>query len=227
MSDKHKRFWKSLQTPPPSALKQIKGGRLKGMTDINPQWRLQAMTATFGPCGIGWKYTIDKLWTEAGSDSEVLAFAQVSVLICVDGQWSEPIPGIGGNQLVAAERNGLHSNDEAYKMAVTDALSVAFKALGVAADVYEGLWDGSKFQMRPEDVVTLAQLNLLKQKFAKVNSASLKGKDRPEKLQAFREWCLDLFGEEVDYTEPSSWNREWHDAAWKSLQDSDNAPSFE
>ena len=31
-------------------------------------------------------------------------------------------------------------------MAVTDALSTALKMLGVAADIYSGRWDGSKFR---------------------------------------------------------------------------------
>lgn len=40
--------------------------------------------------------------------------------------------------LITAEKEGLHTNDEAYKMALTDALSVAMKAIGVGADVYLG-----------------------------------------------------------------------------------------
>ena len=47
--------------------------------------------------------------------------------------------------LVAQESSGLRASDEAYKMAITDALSVALKVLGVAADIYAGLWDGSKY----------------------------------------------------------------------------------
>ena len=40
--------------------------------------------------------------------------------------------------LIAKEKNGLHCNDEAFKMATTDALSVASKHIGVAASVYMG-----------------------------------------------------------------------------------------
>ena len=46
---------------------------------------------------------------------------------------------------MAKESKGLYSSDEGYKMAVTDALSVAMKSLGVAADIYAGKWDGSKY----------------------------------------------------------------------------------
>lgn len=35
---------------------------------------------------------------------------------------------------------------KAYKMAVTDALSVALKALGVGADIYAGKWTVQKYR---------------------------------------------------------------------------------
>ena len=38
--------------------------------------------------------------------------------------------------LVAAETKGLYTSDEAFKMAYTDAISVACKQLGIGADVY-------------------------------------------------------------------------------------------
>jgi len=140
-------LWNKVKQPPEHALKTIKGGRLKGMTDISPNWRYQAMTEQFGVCGIGWKYEITKLWTEPGNNEQVFAFAEIKLFIKTPGRvWAEPIPGIGGSMLVAKELSGLHSSDEAYKMAVTDALSVAMKMLGIAADIYAGLWDGSKYR---------------------------------------------------------------------------------
>lgn len=141
----HMLHWEAMARPPVTALKQIKGGRLQGMTDVNPQWRYQAMTEQFGMCGVGWKYAIDKMWTEAGTEGEVLAFAQVSLMVRVGDGWSEPIVGVGGNHLITKEKAGLRNNDECWKMAITDALSVALKMLGVAADIYAGRWDGSKF----------------------------------------------------------------------------------
>lgn len=149
----NKQLWNQVKRPPETALKTIGGGRLKGMTDINPQWRLEIMTEIFGPCGKGWGYNIDKLWTEPGANGEVLCFALVNVWFkestAKDSQFEITmnfIPGIGGHKLVMKESNGMQSNDEGYKMAVTDALSVALKALGVGADIYAGKWDGSKYK---------------------------------------------------------------------------------
>ena len=123
---------------PPEAKKNITGGRLKGMTDINPMWRIKKLTEVFGVCGIGWKYEIVDRWVEtAMAKDEITANIIINLYIRVEnGEWSEPIPGIGGSMLVASESKGLYVNDECYKMALTDAISVACKALGMGADVY-------------------------------------------------------------------------------------------
>jgi len=148
MPEEKMKYYDALRQPPPEALKQIQGGRIGGKTDINPQWRYKAVTEQFGPCGVGWKYNIEKLWLEP-AEGEVCAFAQISLFIKVDGEWSEAIPGVGGSMLVAKESKGPYVSDEAYKMAITDALSVAMKMIGVAADIYAGLWDGTKYKDQP------------------------------------------------------------------------------
>lgn len=145
-----KTAWEILSRPPKSALKQIKGGRLSGMTDINPQWRYKAMHDVFGQCGNGWKYEIQRTWTEQGTAGQVFMFAQVAVYTAFNGEWSAPIPGIGGSMLLETQKGSLHHNDEAVKMAVTDALSVALKMLGVGSDIYMGRWDGSKYKDDPQ-----------------------------------------------------------------------------
>jgi len=160
------RIWNKVAQPPKEVLKPIPAGRMKGKTSISPQWRYQAVTELFGPCGIGWKYTIDGLWLEAipttrkpmsdiGGD-EIIAFARINLYIKQDDTWSDPIPGIGGSKLVAQEVREQYNCDEAYKMAVTDALSVAFKALGFGAAVHMDQWDGSKYKDQPIDEGKLA-----------------------------------------------------------------------
>ena len=149
MEEKAIDIYESLSRPPKYALREIQAGKLKGKTDINPQWRYEAMTEKFGLVGIGWKYEVQKLWTEAGAGNEKLAFAQVAVFVKDGDAWSEPIVGIGGSKLVQFEKGAFVSNDEGYKMAVTDAFSTALKMLGVAADIYAGRWDGTKYNDEP------------------------------------------------------------------------------
>lgn len=129
------KIYEGHREPPKEALKTIQAGRLKGMSDINPMWRIKALTEEFGPCGIGWYYTVDKQWIEP-CGNESVAFVNISLYIKENDEWSKPIFGTGGSKIIAIERSGPFVSDEAYKMATTDAISVACKQLGLAADVY-------------------------------------------------------------------------------------------
>lgn len=144
-------YWNRLRSVPKEALKTINAGRLKGMSDINPVFRLQAMTDAFGVCGIGWRYEITKQWTETYGN-EIKGFCNINLYVKVDGEWSDAIPGTGGSAFVTMERNGAYVNDEVYKMALTDALSVAMKSLGVAADIYfsKGADLGTKYAINEQ-----------------------------------------------------------------------------
>lgn len=114
-------------------------------------WRIQKMTEVFGTCGIGWRYEIIKQWLET-FENQVRAFCNINLFVKVGSEWSAAIPGTGGSSFVEQEKNGPYVNDECFKMALTDALSVSMKALGVAADIYMGL-DGksndTKYNMTP------------------------------------------------------------------------------
>lgn len=140
--------WNQLAETPEEAKRKISGGRLNGFTDINPMWRLRRLTEVFGPCGIGWSYKVVNQREVAGANGEVALFLDVELQVRVGDQWSAPIPGLGGNMLVAKESGGLRTNDEAYKMALSDAIGTACKALGMSEDVYmsgKGR-TGSKYQ---------------------------------------------------------------------------------
>lgn len=132
-------LYNKLRAVPEEAKKPISAGRLKGMTDINPVWRIKALTEAFGPCGVGWWYTVDhKEIVRDPLTDQGAAFTDIT-LYYIDpesGTESHGIPGTGGASFVAKEKNGPYMSDECYKMALTDAISVAAKALGLAADVY-------------------------------------------------------------------------------------------
>jgi hypothetical protein len=148
--------WNLVKTPPETALKQITGGRLKGMTDISPMWRIQVMTEVYGACGIGWTYEIKRTWQEPGAEGQIAAFCEVELLIKDKSEWSRGIPGLGGSMFVAQETRGLYTSDEAYKMALTDALSVAMKAIGVGADIYMGKQNESKYSPKTFEPVPVS-----------------------------------------------------------------------
>lgn len=140
--------YNKLKSVPSDMLKQITGGRLKGMSDIKPQWRIEKLTEVFGLCGFGWKFEITNKWIEQGAKNEAVAFVDLYLYVKVEEKWSEPIYGNGGSMFITAEKNGLYTSDEAYKMAITDALGTAAKCIGLAADVYMG--QGGKYPTEPK-----------------------------------------------------------------------------
>ncbi len=129
-------FYERFRSVPKEACKEIGAGKLKGFTDINPMWRIKMLTAVFGPCGFGWYIESEEHWTDT-LGNEIGAFCKVALKVKHPdtGEWSAPIIGIGGSKL-AGKGKGDGIDDEAYKMAFTDAISIACKNLGMAADIY-------------------------------------------------------------------------------------------
>ena len=143
------RIYDAFRNTPEEAKKTIKGGRISGFTDINPMYRIQRLTEQYGPCGIGWYYEPVKKWTEQAGE-EILCFVDINLYVKEGGEWSKPIPGTGGSTLLAKESKGLRASDEGFKMATTDALSVACKQLGIGADVYWAAGETKYSQVAPE-----------------------------------------------------------------------------
>ncbi len=144
-------IYEKYRAVPKEALKDFDNGKFKG-TDINTMWRIKSLTEQFGVCGVGWYFTIKRTWTETTPNEEQFAFAEIELFIKVDGEWSKPISGNGGNKIARVTKNGEYStSDEAYKMAVTDALGVACRNLGFGADVY---WQNDKSKYTESETTT-------------------------------------------------------------------------
>lgn len=140
----------SLSEVPTDATKKIQAGKLKGKSDINPQWRYEAMTEVFGLCGEGWKFEItNTIQVPVPATGELMIFVFLNLYIKGPDGWSAPIPGSGGDYLIVKDKNGIHGNDEGFKMATTDALGTAAKMIGVAASVYRGTYR-TKYERQSE-----------------------------------------------------------------------------
>jgi len=145
------KIYNELRVVPKEAQKKITGGRLSGMTDIKPMWRIEKLTEVFGMCGIGWKASIKNKEIIDGANGEKIAIVDIELYVKVNGEWSEPIEGTGGSSFIAKEKSGLYTSDECFKMAYTDAISVACKSLGMGADVY---WGDSKYSTQEKKDAT-------------------------------------------------------------------------
>lgn len=126
------KIYNDLRVVPKEAQKPFNNGRFSG-TDINPMWRIKKMTEEFGACGVGWYVDVVERHLEKSPDGNTIcAFVAIKLYIKIDGEWSKPIYGEGGNSFV---KNNFTS-DEAFKMAYTDALSNATKMIGLGADIW-------------------------------------------------------------------------------------------
>lgn len=149
-------IYNSLKSVPSEFLKTIAAGRLKGMSDIKPQWRILKLTEIFGACGFGWKIQNLKFDYRNVGDEVVVNCYLEFLYKNSNNEWSEPIPGIGGSNFSTFENKTdydtqkkertLYVSDEAEKMAYTDAISVATKMIGLAGDVYIG--HGGKYDSK-------------------------------------------------------------------------------
>lgn len=134
--------------PPKSALKDFDNGKFSG-TDINPMWRIKALTEAFGPCGLGWYTDVVRMWREDTDDGNATVYCHLNLYIKQGEEWSKPISGVGGNTLMRKTKTGTSTTDEAYKMAFTDAMGIACKALGIGADIW---WKEARSKYTASDV---------------------------------------------------------------------------
>ena len=163
-------IYNKLKEVPKEAQKPITGGRLNGMTDIKPMWRIEKLTEVFGICGIGWKTKIKNKEILDGANGEKIAIVDIDLYVKIDGEWSEAIEGTGGSSFVTNETKGLYTSDECFKMAYTDAISVACKSLGMGADIY---WGDSKYN-KQQEITTREQAEQYKITFGKHAGKTIK-----------------------------------------------------
>lgn len=163
-------IYNKLKEVPKEAQKPITGGRLNGMIDIKPMWRIEKLTEVFGICGIGWKTKIKNKEILEGANGEKIAIVDIDLYVKIDGEWSDAIEGTGGSSFVTNETKGLYTSDECFKMAYTDAISVACKSLGMGADIY---WGDSKYN-KQQEITTKEQAEQYKITFGKHKGKTIK-----------------------------------------------------
>ncbi len=140
-------IYKQVRTVPQDAQKPFKTSYGKQFTEINAMWRIEKLTELFGPAGEGWYTEVTRQERVTVPNGEVMVFVDLNLYLkdTKTGKWTKPIRGTGGNRLVRKNDKGeFFCDDEAYKMAYTDALGVACKSLGFGADIYSGR-DDSKY----------------------------------------------------------------------------------
>lgn len=144
MADAYMELWKKVEKTDPKHTKAITGKAYQG-TSPKPYYLVQKATETFGPCGIGWGFTVLDERIEEGADGERMSIARVRVWY----KWNDArgeVEHVGGTQFCGKRASGKFFTDEdAPKKSVTDALVKALSMIGFAGDIFMGLYDDSKY----------------------------------------------------------------------------------
>lgn len=148
---KNKDLWKRAFTTDPRHVKPITGKQYSGNSP-KPYWIVERLTDEFGPCGIGWGFTILSERFERFSDTDTLHIAVVRFWYVMDdprGAWEGrrgELEQIGQTKSSYTTGAGKFMLDEdAPKKSVTDALVKCASYLGFAGDIFSGRWDDSKY----------------------------------------------------------------------------------
>ena len=137
-------LWRRVCVTDPKAVKPITGKQYSGNSP-KPYWIVEQLTATFGPCGIGWGFNILNERFERFSDTDTLHIAAVRFWYVLDGKRGE-LEQIGQTKASYMAGSGKFMLDEdAPKKSVTDALVKCASYIGFAGDIFSGRWDDSKY----------------------------------------------------------------------------------
>lgn len=140
----NKALWKRAFVTDPRAVKPITGKQYSGNSP-KPYWIVERLTDEFGPCGIGWGFSIINERFERFSETDSLHVAVVSFWYMLDGQRGE-LQQVGQTKASYMSSKGSFILDEdAPKKSVTDALVKCASYLGFAGDIFSGMWDDSKY----------------------------------------------------------------------------------
>jgi hypothetical protein len=144
-------LWQSVEMTDPKHVKPITGKSYNGSSP-SPYWLVKKATETFGPCGIGWGFTVIDERIEVGTEpSDRVSFARVRVWYEWKGKRGE-VEHVGGTTFSGRRKpkgdqlGALFSDEDAPKKSVTDALTKALSMIGFAGDIFSGRWDDSKYQ---------------------------------------------------------------------------------
>lgn len=157
------RLWQQVCVTDPAHVKPITGKQYKGNSP-KPYWIVQRLTEVFGPCGLGWGYSILNERMERLTDTDVLHVAVVRLWYVLDDKRGE-VEQIGQTKAVyKTNAGGMMVDEDAPKKSVTDALIKCASYIGFAGDIFSGMWDDSKYvewareqYAMPDEVITEKQ----------------------------------------------------------------------
>jgi hypothetical protein len=180
-------LWDRVSKTDPRAVKPITGKQYSGNSP-KPYYIVERLTEEFGPCGLGWGFTVENERFERFSDTDSLHVALVEFWYVNKDQQVGRFQQMGQTKASYMSGAGKFILDEdAPKKSVTDALVKCASYLGFAGDIFSGRWDDSKYVAD------------LKKEFAEPKATSLAPAleasieaERKKRVDALDELALDI-----------------------------------
>lgn len=151
------KLWNSVEKTPEAHTKKITGKSYQG-TSPKPHYLIHKATETFGPCGIGWGFTVEERIEQGALISEGFYEKMSVAKVRVWYKWGDEtgeVEHIGGTLFSGQYANGKRFTDEdAPKKSVTDALVKALSMIGFAGDIFMGRYDDSKYMSELREEAT-------------------------------------------------------------------------
>lgn len=123
--------WVAVEKTDPKYTKQVK--QRGGFTSVNAQYQIKRATELFGTVGVGWGYENSPIQIENG-------FAIIGVTV-----WTGSRENSFGPVYGCAQMFGERLDSDAPKKASTDGLTKALSHIGIAADIFLGMYDDNKY----------------------------------------------------------------------------------
>lgn len=167
-------LWQRAFKTNPDAVKPITGKDYGGNSP-KPYYIVQRLTEEFGPCGIGWGFSVVHERFERFSDTETLHVALIDF-------WYELEGKRGGFQQMGQTRASYVTSSQKFKVdedapkkSVTDALVKCASYLGFAGDIFSGRWDDSKYVAELKREFNQERANWLADWLAAIDAAATVG----------------------------------------------------
>ena len=131
MSTNNMKLWDSVCKTDPNHTKKV--SQRGGFTAIDAHYQIQEATKAFGPVGVGWGYTVERMERLEG------------LIVVYVTLWHGSRENSFGPVLGCAEMFGKRADSDAPKKATTDAITKGLSQLGFNADVFLGKFDDNKY----------------------------------------------------------------------------------
>lgn len=127
-------IWNAVSKTDPKYTKQVNIGRK--FTSIDGYYMIKRATEIMGPVGDGWAWSAEHSTLTLGDR----VIAVCDVLVTTHNRVWGPVRAM--NEIISAKGR---FDEDAPKKAMTDALTKALSHLGIASDVYLGMFDDNKY----------------------------------------------------------------------------------